>query len=182
MNRPRLSAPIAWALLLLLLVVAYTGAAQPLMALYQEREEFIDSRQRVVERQSAIIARGPLLDMRRATAEADLAAAPSPIPAGTASPTTHLQALVQRVAEAHGLTVNALQPLADRPHPPFQSVSVRASVSGPIAGAQRLLHTLETGAPAMRISALNIAGGRGSQPLDLSFDVSALAEASGAGD
>lgn len=169
---------MAWAVLALLLVVAHVAVVQPLVDLYAARQATIDETQQLIARQSALVIRRPALEARRETVLSRDRKAADVIPARDATAVARLQEHLRDIAIKHGLRIDSLQVLDDRPALPLREIRVRAALSGSIVKVQRLLHGLETGVPMIRVSRLDLLGRPGSPDLEASLEIAALAESS----
>jgi Tfp pilus assembly protein PilO len=176
MRTRTLSAPMAWALLVLVLIIGYVGIVNPAINLHAEREKRITMLGDLFLDRKALIARGQALsDQRKILKHANNGRAEI-ISARDTAAVARLQEHLRLAAADQGLRVDTLRVLSDRDIPPLREVVVQASLSGSVEQAQRLLHRLESGIPVIRISNLNILGRPGTPDLEIMLEVAALAE------
>lgn len=182
MNGRRLSPTMAWALVALVLLAAYVAIANPLLAEYAAREARSEALAEVIAQRKALIvesaAQAGLLEKPPAS-DADNGEI---IAARDTSAVARLQEHLRRAAAAHGLRVDTLRVLSERAIPPFREVAVQASLRGSVAEAQKLMHGLETGAPLIRISRLDLLGRPGTPDLEITLEIAAMAEGTGDAD
>jgi hypothetical protein len=176
MTGHRLSTPIAWALVVLALILGHFGIANPLLTLYAERQSRIDVLGEMVSARSAMIARGDALVERRKALKQLGNGLTSILSARDTTAVAQLQEYLRVAANAQGLRVDTLRVLADRKVDPLRIVAVRASLSGSVDQAQRLLHGLESGIPMIRVSHLALLGRPGVADLEITLEIAALAE------
>ena len=176
MRRQTLSAPMAWALLVLVLIIGYAGIAKPVIDLHAERETRIGMLGELLSQRKILIARSQALTDQHKTLERDNSGRSEIIPARDTTAVARLQEHLRLAAIDQGLRVDTLRVLSDRDVPPLREVVVRASLSGSVEQTQRLLHRLESGIPVIRISNLNILGRPGTPDLEIMLEVAALAE------
>lgn len=176
MTRHPISATLAWALVVLGLIVGYIGIANPLHEVFSQRASRMDLLAALVSDRLALIANGTALTDRREALRQRDGEEFGVIPARDTTAVARLQEYLRLAAAAQGLRVDTLRVLPDQTTPPFRQVAVRASLSGSIGQTQRLLHGLETGVPMIRVSHLNLLGRPGSPDLEITLEIAALAE------
>ena len=167
---------MAWALVVLVLILGYIGIADPLLMLHGERQTRIDVLGDMVSERSALIARGQALTARQEWLIQRDSGKLGIISARDTTAVARLQEHLRLAAAAQGLRVDTLRVLPDREAAPLREVAVRASLSGSVAQAQRLLHGLETGVPMIRVSQLGLLGRPGTPDLEITLEIAALAE------
>jgi len=176
MNGRRLSPTLAWALVTLVLLATYVAIANPLLARYAAREARSEALADVISQRKALIvesaAQARLLERSRASDAGD----GEIITARDTSAVARLQEHLRRVAATQGLRVDTLRVLPDRAITPLREVVVSASLRGSVAEAQKLIHGLETGAPLIRISRLDLLGRPGTPDLEITLEIAAMAE------
>jgi hypothetical protein len=176
MNSQHVSTPMAWALLILVMLAGYVAIASPLVMLHEERRARIDLLGETIADRMVLIARGQALADRREALIQSGDGRLGIIPARDTTAVARLQEHLRLVATDQGLRVDTLRVLADRARPPLREVAVRASLSGSVGQVQRLLHGLETGTPMVRVSNIDVLGRPGTPGLEISLEIAALAE------
>lgn len=176
MTRLQISPPMAWAIVVLILIAATVGIASPLAELHGERRARIDTLVDLIDTRNTMIDRGKILVERREVLSQRDDRAFGIIPAHDTTAVAHLQEVLRVVAAAQGLRIDSLRVLPDRVVTPLREVAVRASLTGSVAQVQRLLHSLETGTPMVRISKLDLLSRQGTPDLEITIVIAALAE------
>lgn len=176
MKERRISTPMSWALVVLVLILGYVGIANPLLALYAERRATIELLGEMVADRTALIARRQALEDRRQALSQDQGGKFEIIPERDTTAVARLQEHLRLAAAARGLRVDTLQVLPDRAVAPLREVAVRASLSGSVIQIQRLLHSLESGSPMIKIPRLTLLGRPGTPDLEITLEIAALAE------
>lgn len=176
MKGQRISPPMAWAIVVLILIATAVGIASPLAELHGERRARIDTLVDLIDTRAMMIDRGKILAERREALSQRDDRAFGVIPAHDTTAVAHLQEVLRVVAAARDLRVDSLRVLPDRAVKPLREVAVRASLTGSLAQVQRLLHGLETGTPMVRVSKLGLLGRPGTSDLEITLVIAALAE------
>jgi len=167
---------MAWALVALVLLAAHVAIANPLLAEYAAREARSEVLAEVISQRKALIAGSARLTARLEATRASGVDDGAIIPARDTSAVALLQEHLRHAAAERGLRVDTLRVLSDRAIDPMREVAVGASLRGTVVQVRDLMHGLETGAPAIRISRFSILGRPGTSDLEITLEIAALAE------
>jgi general secretion pathway protein M len=177
---PALNRALAVALLLGLLLLAWTAIVSPLIGMATDRQNDIETLQERLATLRATIARIPELERRALAAKAKLDAAGGIwIGASDAAIAASIQdQLRQAITNVNGIvkSTSYLGAIADKD---LQTIRIRLSVDGTLDTLQQTLATVETARPPMFVDNMTVAGPAqftdDKQPiLALDFEISAL--------
>jgi hypothetical protein len=148
---------LALAILLTVLVLAWTLVAAPLIDLSRDRRDDIAALSDQLARLQAIIARQPELQRRAAAAQAALGtegglwtgASPSEVAAG-------MQDRLRKVVAGNGGQLRSTALVAEANEHGFHRVTVHLSIAGVLATVQATLAAIEANRPAMFVESVAI--------------------------
>ena len=175
--RGRMGQVLAAGLLVLVLLVIWLAALQPLTAVYADQEDRIAQRGQLARRMANVAASLPELERLTEAASARGAATPAMLQgASDGVAGAALQQMIQDMAARTGTTLSSTEALPAEAASGYRIIAVRAALAAPWPVLVQLVQAIGDASPRLLIDDLQIhgtrrVGGGAEPPMDASLTV-----------
>jgi Tfp pilus assembly protein PilO len=150
---------LALALAIVVLVGLYLIVAAPLLALFAERQEMIESRHMLLPRLQAAAAELPALRARIARLRAEQRRQQLTLDGATdAIASANLESRIDTLARSVGVTIGSTESLPAEPRGPYRRIGLRLVLTGRYETLVNLLAKLETARPPLVVDNMQLHG------------------------